>query len=379
MLRGIREFFYRNQVPLENFKVLQNILSEHYTLGTFIRCRRIHTGYVNVSYELEMFRNGKPRRYLLRCYRMGTRGKKIRFEHALLRQLFKRQFVFSPRVIDTKYGKTYVKLEQKPKRGIQQTYYLAVFSFLQGEDTYRWDAPLCTDEELADAAKVFALYHNTVFGWETEETCKKLLFVDYIPSIMEQWSSYTQTTVRSAFDLYFLEQFDDLLRCLKSSLTFPGQGKYNAMPRLIIHGDYHPGNLKFQNGKVAGVFDFDWAKMETRCFDISLAINYFCTSWEETKDGELLVDRVETFLGAYLEAAKEMEGLGSLNNLELECLPAVMMMSNLAIMDWTVNDFYKTRPDPEEYQTYLRHSVRLLQWLERNRDVLAECILRYRC
>lgn len=151
------------------------------------------------------------------------------------------------------------------------------------------------------------------------------------------------------------------------------------MPHVVIHGDYHPGNLKFQDGKVVGVFDFDWAKIDARCFDVCLAVNYCCTSWEESKDGELLFDRVEIFLNAYQQAAKELNRLGALNDLELQCFPEMLMMSNVSTIDWTVKTFYKTTPDPDEYQTYLRHNVRLMQYLERERDVLAECILKYRC
>jgi homoserine kinase type II len=52
--------------------------------------------------------------------------------------------------------------------------------------------------------------------------------------------------------------------------NIPSQEKYSAMPRLAVHGDYHPGNLKFQGGKVIAVLDFGWSKIEARCFDVGL-------------------------------------------------------------------------------------------------------------
>jgi homoserine kinase type II len=273
-----------------------------------------------------------------------------------------------------------VKISKKKKGGgKKQKYYIAVFSYLRGEDKYSWDTPLCTDKELADAARVLALYHNTVFGWQVKEKWKKPVFADYIPSIIEKWSCYSQEAEHSVFDLYFLDQFDDLLRFLKGLMKSPGQKKYNVMPHIAIHGDYHPGNLKFHNEKVIGVFDFDWAKIDTRCFDVSLAVNYFCSSWKETKDGGILLDRVEAFLDAYQEAAKAKDGLGALNGLELDYFPEMMMMSNLFVINWTVKSFYQTKPDPEEYQTYLRHNISLMEWLEHYRERLAKCILKYRC
>jgi homoserine kinase type II len=162
-------------------------------------------------------------------------------------------------------------------------------------------------------------------------------------------------------------------------MNFPGQQRYAMMPHVVIHGDYHPGNLKFHDGKVVGVFDFDWAKIDTRCFDVALAVNYFCMSWEGSKDGELLLDRVRIFLNAYQQALKDLNGLSGLHDLELLCFPEMLMMSNVSTIDWMVKTFYTTTPDPDEYQTYLRHNVRLMQSLERDRERLSECMLTYRC
>lgn len=380
-LHHIRVLLDKNRSPDEIFEVLKTLLVEYYDLGELVHVKRNEKGYVNVNYEIEMLRDGKIKRYLLRCYRKGVRRKRIKFEHGLLKLLCKRQFILSPRVIATRRGKTYVRIVQKKTGGgKKQKYYMSVFSYLGGEDKYGWDVPLCTDEELADAARVFAVYHNTVFGWNAKNRREKPIFLEYIPLMIKKWNHYTQKAAsRSAFEGYFLEQFDYLLRFLRGFMKVSGQQRYNSMPHVVIHGDYHPGNLKFQDGNVVGVFDFDWAKIDARCFDVCLAVNYFCASWEGSKDGELLFDRVEIFLNAYQQAAKELNSLGALNDLELQCFPEMLLLSNLSTIDWTVKTFYKTSPDPDEYQTYLRHNVRLMQCLERDRDVLTKCILKYRC
>ena len=61
--------------------------------------------------------------------------------------------------------------------------------------------------------------------------------------------------------------------------------------------------------------------MDTRCFDVDLAMFYFCTSWEVNSDGNLLVDRVELFLDSYQKAAKEMATLGLLLTPEFSSNP----------------------------------------------------------
>jgi len=31
--------------------------------------------------------------------------------------------------------------------------------------------------------------------------------------------------------------------------------RYHGLPKLVIHGDYHPGNLNFAGDEVSGIFD----------------------------------------------------------------------------------------------------------------------------
>lgn len=61
------------------------------------------------------------------------------------------------------------------------------------------------------------------------------------------------------------------------------------MSHLVIHGDYHPGNVKFQDGKVSGIFDFDWSNADLRCFDVAIALLYFCSVWNGIDAGNRFV------------------------------------------------------------------------------------------
>ncbi len=75
---------------------------------------------------------------------------------------------------------------------------------------------------------------------------------------------------------YFLEQFDVLINII--NIISPPK-IYHAMPCLAVHGDYHPGYLKYKDGKVTGGFDFGWSEINARCFDVGHAIMHFCTNW----------------------------------------------------------------------------------------------------
>ncbi|HHY10846.1 MAG TPA: phosphotransferase [Firmicutes bacterium] len=43
---------------------------------------------------------------------------------------------------------------------------------------------------------------------------------------------------------------------------------YQALPRQLIHRDFHPGNFVFQEGKITGILDFDKVRIAPRIFDL---------------------------------------------------------------------------------------------------------------
>jgi Ser/Thr protein kinase RdoA (MazF antagonist) len=44
---------------------------------------------------------------------------------------------------------------------------------------------------------------------------------------------------------------------------------FAEMPRIYVHGDWHPGNLLFRDDEIVGVLDFDSARIEPRISDIA--------------------------------------------------------------------------------------------------------------
>ena len=360
---------------METVEHLTQVLAAHYSLGDLVWAERNERGYINLSFDIATLQDGKRTAYLFRRYRVGAHENKIRFEHALMEELVTRRFHLSPSLVSTKYGTTYAKVRGDLEAGNQE-YFVAVFDYLPGEDKYRWDDPLCTIDELTNAAEVFALYHNTIFGWKGISDWEEPRIIDQVAWLEAKWINYAKTAGNSLFDSYFLEQLDQLVQAAKNPTNFPSKTLYDTLPHLAIHGDYHPGNLKFREGRVSGLFDFDWAKMDTRCFDVALATTYFCSAWHDVRDGEILLDRVEIFLHSYQKAAEEMKPLGPLSAHELQVFPQLLLASTLHIVDWALGDYFMFTPDPEEYLRYLRHGVRLLKWLESNWTSLTNLVLK---
>jgi Ser/Thr protein kinase RdoA (MazF antagonist) len=47
------------------------------------------------------------------------------------------------------------------------------------------------------------------------------------------------------------------------------------LPQAVIHGDIHPGNVRFREASVAAVYDFDYLSPQARCRDLVDALMFF--------------------------------------------------------------------------------------------------------
>mgnify|MGYP007027654972 CR=1 FL=1 len=59
-------------------------------------------------------------------------------------------------------------------------------------------------------------------------------------------------------------------------------------------------------------------------------------------------------------------------------LPDMIQASALFVLSWTIGHYFSTQPNPEAYIRYLRHSLQLAQWLDRQKPELAALVRRYR-
>ena len=65
---------------------------------------------------------------------------------------------------------------------------------------------------------------------------------------------------------------------------------YPRLPRAVIHGDLHPGNVRFRGGEVAALYDFDYLAVHARARDLSDALMFFAS----TRPAPLEPDRIRS-------------------------------------------------------------------------------------
>ncbi|MGB9639731.1 MAG: phosphotransferase [Anaerolineales bacterium] len=339
---------------------IKNVLS-HYQLGELVNYTQNTRGCVNLSFAIQTLNHNKITSYFLRQYKIGIVEEELLFEHSLINHICEVGQPVVARVHPTREGKTYV---MQPNPALpEQTIFYAIFDFLPGEDKYTWVDPHCTPKELVASAQVLAQYHQAVwnfspFGFRREPRIAQ--FLEQIKNNLHTCISQPHLeTVQEIIQphLTFLDQkMEELIKLFHSP-------EFQTLPQLIIHCDFHPGNLKFQDENVVGLFDLDWAKLDYRLFDVALAIYYFCTEWEGIRDGELRLDEAAYFIASYQTALQNAGKVPQLSVNEKTLLNQFIEAANLYVLNWSIEDILHKKVILEEYIPYILHGVHSAIWL----------------
>lgn len=199
---------------------------------------------------------------------------------------------------------------------------------------------------------------------------------DFSPPPGKEWPRYrdpevVRVAVQRAWDRlrpllsaedasYLLEQVEMVCTCL------PDQ-RYQALPKLVVHGDYHPANLLFLGDRLSGIFDLDWATVQPRILDLADGIVFFAGE----RSGPMLDNDITSLTqtwrpsaprtGAFMEAYLEAEELSAE---EVDALP---LMVRALWLSCRVEGMEKVRHDrrPAYLLEGLLEPLRLLDRMDR--------------
>lgn len=362
-------FFMAMETALIRTQIIDVLGS--YDLGTVTSVYEIFGGYVNRSFGILTEKDGEKYEYFVRKYKYGITETEILFEHSMIDYSIAHGLDIAAGLLRTKDGSTFVKKVEGANEKTADSYF-AVYQFLQGEDLYTWDNPTLNDEEYASAAEVLATFHNAARDFDPqglERVEPKIM--EFLPTLTEKFKALAQTEINTKFHNYYKSNLDSILEVIESSQI--AEDVLEKMPFTPCHNDFHPGNLKYVDNKVVGIFDFDWSKIDRRLFDVTLALAYCCSSWQDEKDGMLLLDKCAIFLKSYQQKLVELKGLEPLNVVEIEYLPTMIAAANMYLINWDVTAYYAgTDLNEYEYMAYLQHNVRLMKWIENHKAEIAE-------
>ncbi len=348
-------------ISADTERELEDVLAE-YDLGSLAESEKNTRGFVNTAFAITTLRSGVRRRYFVRKYRAGIREEELRFEHSLIEHLSADGRCPVARLHKTLAGSTY--LRRVHGQGETDEAFYAIFDLLPGEDRYTWVGPRCTDSELKSSASTLAQFHQAVAGFTPSGRMVEPKIIDLLPMIGEFWSTCPARSKGNAFDALILRAQGLVMSSINSVRVRLSEPEASRMPQIVIHCDFHPGNLMFEGERVSGLFDFNWSKMDWRALDVALALWYFCASWEASEDGRLRLDKAAMFLDAYQRSMSEGTGASKLDSRELAYLPDLIQAANLYVLHWGVFDYFNKKVDPAEYLVYLQHGVRFTTWFD---------------
>lgn len=369
ILKSIAENIYASmEIAMLRTQIIE-LIEENYDLGKVVEVYEIFGGYINRSFGIYVEKGGRRQEYFVRKYKSGITDKEILFEHKLIEFSIQNGLTMAAGLIRTKTGDTYIKTPSG-----DDTDYYAIYQYLAGEDKYTWDNPHCNDAEYASSAEVLAVFHNSSrhFNPEGLERMEPKI-MEFLPTRAAVYKEYAQKDLDTKYHAYYLKQLSAILEVLETS-QIP-EDVWRKMPLNPCHNDFHPGNLKYHDNQAISLFDFDWSKIDLRLFDVCLALAYFCSSWDDETDGVLRLDKCAIFLKAYQNKLQQLGGITPLTPEEKQYFPTMMAAANLYLVNWDVCAYYQgTNLNEYEYIAYLSHNVRLMKWIEKNKEDIAAMI-----
>ena len=144
-------------------------------------------------------------------------------------------------------------------------------------------------------------------------------------------------------------------RTITEELDFLDKNWPSELPRGLVHADFFPDNLLFENGAVSGLLDFYYACEDFYAYDLAIALTAWCGRAEEWPNRAL----TRSFLGGY-------ESARSIKASERRALPTLLRGACLRFALTRLHDWIATpknamvkKKDPMEYMLKLEAAKRL--------------------
>lgn len=180
------------------------------------------------------------------------------------------------------------------------------------------------------------------------------------PDLLGAYVEELRKLVRTPHEVAQVDRLAGQLELVRRRLD---QDLYPKLPRAVIHGDIHPGNLKFKGAEVAAVYDFDYLNPQARCRDLVDALMFFAASRPSRVDPDDIRSLTQPFvlnsewcswlLGGYQAVSK-------LSELESAALPWLIRSQWLQIR---LRGSRKVQP--EERMDFVKSGFfEMIDWLD---------------
>jgi homoserine kinase type II len=295
--------------------------------------------------------------YILRIIPDGSARAKVYYETTLLRSIAAYHLPFAlPLPIETRDGELFVPYEQENGQGA-----VAVLTpFLAGHPLNR--AIDRNDMELTKvAARALAQLDQALaqlpLDMQEVESPTLQFFgqLDRVhPLVPDPGAAFEQLPVEH-------EQIEQL-RLILALTEQQIPPLYHKLPLQYLHRDYGPSNILVEGQEVSAILDFEFAGRDMRALDLCIALSWWPFFLFDSGQEWPLID---AFANDYL-------ALYPLHEEELQALPALFRMRDIASFIYRLGRYLAGREKPERIQNRVQHSLWRETWLKANEDTLLE-------
>ncbi|UCF42415.1 MAG: phosphotransferase [Planctomycetota bacterium] len=328
---------------------LAQVLS-HYSVGVIHHVKHLTAGSKRAPKMVIISEQGK---FLLKRRPKGKDDLyRVNFAHAVQTHLASKDFPVTNLVATRDQNDTVLQLNH---------HIYELFQFVTG---YRYDG---SAEATIDTGRQLARFHQHLTDFANQSNLPKGSFHD---SNIVRRHLRTTGTQKGVTPAKKLQQTAEALMVLynASSVRVSELG-FDSWPQQIVHGDWHPGNMLFNEGKLTAVLDFDSVKVAARVTDLANGMLQFSivgdrpnpADWPDYLDQAKLVQ----FLDGYRQVI-DLQGdrFDSLFDLMIETMIAE------AILPVAATGFFGHLSGLE----FLRMIQRKAEWIDTSRDKLAQAI-----
>lgn len=287
-----------------------------YDIGALTGKTAIAEGIENTNYRIET----TSRAFILTLFEKRTNKEDLPFFMAFMAHL-NAIGLPTPEPIKTKTGAIIGVLADRPA---------VIIEFLPGRPIMQPGAQHC-----AAAGATLAKMHGAVRDFPLNRKNSMA---------MEEWRNLAAACGSAADQCApgLAALIDDELTQL--STTWP-----TGLPKGVIHADFFPDNILFENDAIGGVIDFYFSCTECFAYDIAICVN----SWCFDQDRKLKSENARTLMRAYFEHR-------NFTAAEIEAFPIFLRAAALRILltrlyDWLnqIDGAIVTVKDPLEYRDIL--------------------------
>jgi Ser/Thr protein kinase RdoA (MazF antagonist) len=278
---------------------------------------------------------------------------RVAFAHAVQQHLAQRSFPVTSLLVTSDEQTTVLSLEN---------HIYEFFCFVTGS---RYDGSI---EATREAGRQLALFHKHLADFGARDEHSPWCFHDsaLVRRHLKLISSDKRTEVSRRMQTVAQEL---LLRYDKSSAHVNELG-FASWKRQVVHGDWHPGNLLFSDGKIVAVVDFDSIRVAPPATDLANGMLQFSIIADRPNPAEWPAhfdrDRVLQFFDGYREIVK----LSQRKRYGLVDLMIETMIAE-AVLPVAATGFFGQHAGLD----FLEMILRKTKWLRRQRHDLRETML----